>query len=187
MLDSTGIHLVPSGDGVGPGVAIDLDDLGDADKRLAEVEIVNPHKAPELRAALNKAWLNARKVVAKLVREEGRAKHAVKRRRAEALLKAEGTDTERRAEADLDPAVTAAEDRLTEITAVRVWMEDKATSYKNGYYDVANSAGECSAHLPTPALHGARAETRTEPVVLPGTPPKREQTGTRACREIPLT
>jgi len=147
-------------------VTIDLGAIGEYELRLAEVSTVNPHKAPELRAALGLAWSKTREIVAACTKEKRVADNLAKRLRGRIVFDSPQTSPDRRrAEADIDPQVVAALDRHAHIEAVLVWLEDKAASFKAGYFDVARAAGEAPSP-PVAPLH-ARPMTVFEPRQVP--------------------
>lgn len=194
MLGTLGAHVVPSGDGVGAGVAVDLEAVAYGVSRLDDVATVNPHKAPELRAALGKAWADARAICASLTREKGRAQNTHKRLRAIALKSSDaGSADLRAAEADTDQGVIDAADRIVDIDAVLVWLSDKAAAFRAGYYDVARAAGEVPSP-PSAPMHARKREPEPpeepqEPVMrqvphLP--PPAPDAPETRTRREPPI-
>jgi hypothetical protein len=162
------LGAIPSGDGVRPAVQVDLDALADADLRMKEISTVNPHKAPELRAALGLAWSKTRDIVAQLIWEQSVARNEAVRAQRRALLASAGGSADiRKAHADLDPLVIAAEDRLAVISAAVVWLDDKARAYRHGYFDVARAAGEAASPPVTPLTAAPETIVTTAARIVP--------------------
>lgn len=137
-------YIVPSGDGIGAPLILDISAVVRAESRLSEVARVNPQTAPELLATFNDHWLRLDEIVGKLTLQRNIAAGALDDAKAEALLDcndeiirkkghAKTSADLRDAVATLDPTVKAARSRLNEIKAVLSYVEGKRKAFENAY------------------------------------------------------
>jgi hypothetical protein len=140
-------YLIPSGNGDGQIIGINIEEIVKAETRLQDVAIVNIHTAPELLATFNKAWLDLQKIVSLLTKEKLMADNAFSRARAEALLdcttdylKAKGHTKPsadlRNALMEIDPRVTQAKERLDEIRVILMYLSGKQEAFREGFSSI---------------------------------------------------
>lgn len=149
-------YLVPSVDNPNK-IAVDIAKIVEAEARLGEVAIVNAHKAPELLAMFNQAWLELNRIVTMLTYERNKADTARKRCKAEAVLccndaailarghKKASADL-RDAMSELDPEVTRVSEMLNELEALLNYLKGKQEAFRKGFQAVKELLD--GGHLP---------------------------------------
>jgi hypothetical protein len=152
--------LCPRGDGKGT-LTIPMSDIFRWEGRMVEVASVTPMKAPELLSTMNKAWLEAGRVVIALEYQLVQAKKAASERKAVVLLDevpkvlaAKGFNPARAGE-DMRNAVLAQDadyqaalDRQANIEAVAELLRLKQKGFENSYTSVKKILGTNPANLP---------------------------------------
>lgn len=158
------MYVVPSGDGQGQSIEIDITAIVKAESRLRDVAIVNEGNAAELLSTFNEHWLTCQQLVARLSSEKIKADDAAKRAYSEAILdctdekfKARGHG---KASADLrdamacvDVRVQAAKDRALHIRTVLEHIAAKGKAFENAFTSVKRLVSGLQAR-PTPLNHG---------------------------------
>ncbi len=163
-------YEVPSGDGQGAPIVLDIAAVVQAESRLQEVANVNAHNAAELLATYNDSWLQLNKSVVRLTYERNRAENTHKRTKALVLLDCNDEEMKKRgytkssqdireALVETDPTVTAAKDRLDEIRAVLDYLVGKQKAFENAYTSVKKLVG--TTQLPLRPLN----DTGRQPLI----------------------
>lgn len=134
------------------GLALDLNEILAVEARIGEIAHVNPHKAPELLAAFNKAWLDAGDHLNKLEEEINNGEQYIGQVRGEILLdRADGILRERglkgsadlrQAIVDTDPEYIEASSRLRALQAARASLKNKQKAFEMAYHSVRRIVGE---------------------------------------------
>jgi hypothetical protein len=134
------------------GFRFDLNYVVAVESRIEEISIVTPHKAPELLAAFNRAWLELGQAVGKLEEAENDAtqyaslvKGEILLDKAEDILKSKGLKGSadlRQAVIDTDPTYREAIDKLNAIRAAREFLKIKQKAIEMAYLSVRKIVGE---------------------------------------------
>lgn len=186
---STCSILAPAGNGT---VAIPIRTIYDAESRIPEVATANAHKAPELLATFNTAYLDIKDVVLKLRYLLIEAEKAANRRRAIVLLdevpkilaskgisnarSPGGSEDQRNAILDLDDEYIALMDKVHLMEALLELMDGKLTAVEwaftsvkkilgqdNGWRDLNQNRNLSAGPLPEAATAGMTI-TSTNPI-----------------------
>jgi hypothetical protein len=144
--------IVPRGDPGLPALRLEMTDIYAAEQRIPEIAIVNQHKAPEMLALFNQAYLALTKMVAGLEMEMGSADRAAKKRRsvivldlADDILKNKGLSSSkdlRDAVVDADIMYAELQTRLETITAAREILRGKMKAIEMAYTSVKKILGD---------------------------------------------
>jgi hypothetical protein len=159
-------YVVPSGDGKGQAILIDLEAIIRAENRLMEVQSVNAHKAPELLAVFNKSWADLKRVYTAVQWERNKADLRLQTLTSEAILDvteealkkrghSKASADLRKAMASIDPRVIEATETLNEIRAIQDFLHGKMIAFENAFTSVKRIVQ--IDRLPggtAPALHG---------------------------------
>jgi len=149
-------YLVPSVDKPNK-IAVNIAEVVKAEARLSEIAIVNSHKAPELLATFNQAWLELNRIVTMLTYERNKADTAQKGAKANAILccndaailakghKKASADL-REAVSELDPEVLRFSDMLNELEALLGYLKGKQEAFRKGFQAVKELLDR--GHLP---------------------------------------
>lgn len=149
-------YLVPSVDKQNQ-IAVNIASIVKAESRLQEVAVVNAHKAPELLATFNQAWLELNRAVTMLTYERNRADAARKQAKAEAILccndeailkrghKKASADL-REAVSELDPEYKRLSGTLNEQEALLSYLKGKQEAFRKGFQAVKELLD--GGHLP---------------------------------------
>lgn len=156
---------IPRGDlpiegkpGVDPNISWDITDVQIAESRMFEVAAVTAHKANELLALFNNAFLETGKALAQARYQHVKAEQAISRRRAviitdilpaklveKGLASARsplGSEDIRNAFIEQDEAFIAMSDRRDKIKAIMELLETKKKAFENAYTSVKKILGE---------------------------------------------
>lgn len=144
--------LVPRGVPNLAPINIDLREINAAEDRIIEIQGVNKHKAPELLACFNRAYLACTKQATMLEQEKNEAQREANKQRSICLLdrapeqlKAKGlsnTKDMREAILDIDEEYQAALIKVELITTAQQLLKDKAKGIEMAYTSVKKIIGE---------------------------------------------
>jgi len=166
LIDSPeGKYIVPSGDGTGSPLILDIQEIVRAECRLSEVATANAHNSAELLSVYSDNWGKLNRTVTLLTHQRNMAQHSLDVGYAEAIL---GADTSlvkrgirasketREAIAVLDPEVRSCTERLNEIKTVLSYIVGKAELFMNAYNSVKKLISGSSVWQPNQPLHSPR-------------------------------
>lgn len=133
-------------------ISIALSELRQIEDRISEIATVTPHKAPELLATFNRAFLELDKYVKQIELEVNIAKQhqsmikaGILLDKAEEVFKAKGLKASadlRQALVDLDPDYQNATERLNALEAAREYLKGKQKGIEMAYGSVRKIIGE---------------------------------------------
>ena len=135
------VPIVPRGEKT--SISINLSRVLIAEQRGEEVSAVTPHKAPELLATFNRAYLDASEIFSRLKLEQARGEDAVAKAKAlvlidklPGLLKEKGLSSSadiREALVESDTDYQKAKERLDMINAMVEYIKGKMRFLENAY------------------------------------------------------
>ncbi len=152
-------------------INLNLHDIFIAENRAQEVATVNQHKAPELLALFNRAYLDLSNMLSQLRFQQTRAEDCVAKRKAVLLvdiipgqLKEKGLASSadvRQALIDLDEEYQRAKERLDFIEATIEYIKGKIKFMENAYTSVKKIMGENAYNMGRADLDGLIDEGKT--------------------------
>jgi hypothetical protein len=139
-------YMVPTGDGKAK-IAINIEEIVQAELRLQDVAIVNQFTAPEMLSTFNATWLKLNRSVTQLTYQKNIADNHHKNAIADAKLACTEEALQKlghtKASADLraafvqkDPQVQATKDILDEISFILDTLRGKMEAFYNAYNSV---------------------------------------------------
>lgn len=157
-----------------PPLVFDMSSIYDVEARISEVAFVTPHKAPELLARFNEAFLELTRLITATEYEQIQAKKNANRIRsiilldkAPQILKEKGLATAkspagsedlRNAVLDSDDEYQSALDRADQITAVIKLLQGKLKAFEMAYSSVKKIIGENAYNMSNPRLKATSDE-----------------------------
>jgi hypothetical protein len=147
----TGVLAIPSGDGT-KTLRMSLQAIQQAERRQYEVATVTKFKAPELLAALNRGWLDVRKLALLVNRELLAARKALELRKSVILLSEmadileragikQANDAVRQAVFVQDHEYQVVQDRVDQLEAQLELLTIQAKSFDNAFTAVKRILG----------------------------------------------
>jgi hypothetical protein len=151
-MDSETFFIIPRGNpGLQP-LQLNVETVIAAERRIPEVAFMTPHKAPELLAVFNKAFLDITRMLSALELEEGSATLHVNNRRSELILDIAPVELAKRglatskdlreAVADTDGKYQELLERRNAIKAYQMLLDGKKKSIEMAYTSVKKILGE---------------------------------------------
>lgn len=170
ILEPSQAIICPRGSGEG-GLVLEMVNVYAAEKRIAEIAFVTPHKAPELLAVFNGVFLELTRCVTQLDYERNQAERVANKVRAiilldkvPGILKERGLTTAkspmgsediRTAILDLDDDYNVALERVDQIAAISKILQGKLKAIEMAYTSVKKIIGENAYSAGNPNLkHG---------------------------------
>jgi hypothetical protein len=147
-----GVRIVKEEDTGKSVIALDLADIRYTEQRIADIQHVNPHKAPELLTVFNQAYLQLGEHIARLTYQENRAANELDKIKGRLLIdeipaiiadkKLSNSKDIRDALISADPTYQECKDLYDQLVAATALLKGKQKSIEMAYTSVKKIIGE---------------------------------------------